>query len=80
MFYEMRLDIRPTETGLCLMFDNAFVLRSNGIITRTLLGQKANGKVTEFRFGSELRKEKKMWKGFDLETAKPRDKKKRKKQ
>ena len=27
-------------TGLCLMFGNAFVLMSNGIITRTLLKHK----------------------------------------
>lgn len=33
----MRSHIRSMVAALCLMFGNAFVLRSNGIITRTLL-------------------------------------------
>ena len=40
-------------TGLCLMFGNAFVLRSNGIITRTLLKHKRQmEKRQENRIGS----------------------------
>lgn len=40
----MRSHIRPMATSLCLMFYNAFVLRSNGIITRTVLKHKSKWK------------------------------------
>lgn len=40
MLDRMSSHFRPRVTGLCLMFSGVFVLRSNGIIVRTLLKHK----------------------------------------
>ena len=70
----MRSYVRPMVTGLCLMFGNAFVLRSNGIITRTLLKHKRQmEKRQENRIG--FRSQKKTTKWIWWWKAKPGDKK-----